>query len=203
MAQTVGVVARFDTSQFNAGLKTYVNGLTVATNVTVQTTDQVNKLNTAFSAGLGAAVGTAAINAIQGIARALGNLTTQVVSTVAEFERLSFTFSTFIAREFQETSGIDNFKTALAATTDQAAAYQLQIEKLAIESPVATTQQIGQLTQLGLAYDFTSSEILRINRALLDTAAATGTPFLSYKMLSWHWDKSTLAACCKGKNYDN
>ena len=38
MAQTVGVSAVFDTKQFNAGLQTYVNGMNIAQNVTVNVT---------------------------------------------------------------------------------------------------------------------------------------------------------------------
>ena len=53
MAQTVGVSAVFDTKQFNAGLQTYVNGMNIAQNVTVNVTKDVNGLNSAFSAGLG------------------------------------------------------------------------------------------------------------------------------------------------------
>jgi hypothetical protein len=99
VAQTVGVKAVFDTSQFNAGLKTYVNGMSVAQNVTVNVTKDVNNLNTAFNAGLGAAVGTAAISAINAIGNAVRNLGNEVLDLITRFENLGFTIRSLVASD--------------------------------------------------------------------------------------------------------
>lgn len=176
MAQTVGVIARFDTSQFNAGLKSYVNGLTVVTNVTVQTTRDVNNLNTAFNAGLGSAIGTAAISAIQGIARAVRELSGEVVDLISRFELLGFNLRSLIAADFVKTGLAPDLASGLVEAEKVAPALRAQLEQLAILSAGFDSFQVADLLRRTLIGTFELNDALEITQTLLDFSAFQGVP---------------------------
>lgn len=200
MAQTVGVRAVFDTSQLNAGLQTYVNGMNVAQNVTVNVTRDVNNLNTAFSAGLGAAVGTAAISAIQGIAQAIRNLGSEVTDLISRFELLQFSLNSLVANDLVNRGIAPDLATGLIEAEKVAPALRAQIEQMAILSAGFDSFDIANVFQKVLIGAFSLNDALVVTQRLLDLGAATGRSQANLDNISRELGQINIAGKVTGEN---
>lgn len=170
---TIGLQAVIDVTQFNQGLQLYVQGMLKMTQATQTAATQINSLGSATSAGLGAALGTAAINIIGTFINALGSLGSAIADNSTNFERLGVSLNFFTARAAQQVDESLSLASALAQTTVQAQGLMLWVERLATLSPF-TTEQVGNALRTAQAYGLTLGAAQKIVPLLTDFAAVTG-----------------------------
>jgi len=199
MAQTVGVKAVFDTSQFNAGLKTYVNGMSVAQNVTVNVTKDVNNLNTAFSAGFGAAIGTAAIGALNAIGNAVRTLGNEVLDLITRFENLGFTIRSLVAADLVNQGIAGDLAEGLERAESLAPALQAQLERMAILSKFDTFE-VSTFFQKALIGSFSLNDALVVTQDLIDFGAAQGRTPLQLDNILREIGQINIAGKVTGEN---
>lgn len=169
----IGVAARFDVTNFTIGLNTYINGLHQASSQTDQTVKQMNSAGVALSAGIGAAIGTAAVGALRTFISELRSIGREGLEVVRFYEQLQFSFQTLGAIELANLEGSDDVTQFLDEAGEAARGYLLVLQDLAIFSPF-TTQDIATGNRLLQVYGFLKDEALALTELLVDFGSAAG-----------------------------
>lgn len=190
MPQRIGVQAIVDTSQLNAGVSAYLSainrmmaatqnmqgnlrGFDASLNSLTGSMRNVTGASTALQAGIGAALGTAAIQAVQALGNAMAALSSEIIEQVGFWERLGISLKFFTAIDFQSQNPGTGFKEALAATSEEAEGTMYWLQKLSILSPF-TAQQVAQIYRVSQAMGLTKSQADAAIEPLLDMGAASG-----------------------------
>lgn len=168
----IGVIARFDVTQFVTGLNTYIGGLRQADAATNQATRSISTMGTAVGAGFGAAIGTTAVRAVESFIGALRRLSAGALETVKTFERLEFSLGTLAAIELANFAGTE-VADQIDAGSEAARGYLEVMKQLAIFSPF-TTEQIAEGNRLLQVYGFLGDEALRLTELLVDFGSGAG-----------------------------
>lgn len=132
-----------------------------ASGVTSGITGSLGKLGAAL-----AAIATAGAAAFL----ALGK---QALDATAEYERLTLTMETLVARELKAADSTLTMADALAQAGPKAQELLEWIQKLAIQSPF-DMEGVAVAYRTALAYGFTSDEAQRLTQNMIDFAAGTG-----------------------------
>lgn len=169
MANTIGLQAIIDVTQFNQGLRLYIKGMLDMTQATQKASAQINTLGVAASAGLGAALGGAAIQAVTTLVHGLRGMAEQIVENTSNFDGLAISLNFFAARALQAKTDIP-LKEALAATTVEAQGLLLWVERLATLSPF-TAEQVGNAFRTAQAYGLSLAAAQKLVPLLIDFAA--------------------------------
>jgi tape measure domain-containing protein len=190
MPQRIGVQAVVDTSQLQAGVSAYLSainrmmsatqnmqgnlrGFDSSLNSLTGSMRNVTGASTALQAGIGAALGTAAIQSVVALGNAMRALSTEVIEQVGFWERLGVSLKFFTAIDFQSQNPGTGFKEALAATSEEAEGTMYWLQKLSILSPF-TAQQVAQIYRVSQAMGLTKSQADATIEPLLDMGAAAG-----------------------------
>ncbi len=107
MAEKIGLTAVLEMSNFNSGMKVYLSGVGTMTTQTEHAAKKISGLGTAIASGFGAAIGTAVIGTIKGIAGAIQSLGAQALTAVASHERLTLSLESLMAKELARNSGTE------------------------------------------------------------------------------------------------
>lgn len=169
MANTIGLQAIIDVSQFNQGLRLYIKGMLDMTQATTQASTQINRLGVAASAGLGAALGQVAVQSVQALVSGLGTLARSIGENISSFQSLAISLNFFAARALQADTDMP-LKEALAATTVEAQGLMLWVERLATLSPF-TAEQVGNAFRTAQAYGLSLAAAQKLVPLLVDFAA--------------------------------
>jgi tape measure domain-containing protein len=132
-----------------------------ASGVTSGITGSLGKLGAAL-----AAIATAGAVAFL----ALGK---QALDATAEYEKLTLTMETLVARELKAADSTLTMADALGQATPRAQELLGWIQKLAIQSPF-DMEGVAVAFRTALAYGFTSDEAQRLTQNMIDFAAGTG-----------------------------
>ena len=97
----------------------------------------------------------------------------QALDATAEYERLTLTMETLVARELKAADSTLNMADALGQATPRAQELLGWIQKLAIQSPF-DMEGVAVAFRTALAYGFTSEQAQRLTQNMIDFAAGTG-----------------------------
>jgi tape measure domain-containing protein len=97
----------------------------------------------------------------------------QALDATAEYEKLTLTMETLVARELKAADSTLTMADALGQATPRAQELLKWIEKLAIQSPF-DMEGVAVAFRTALAYGFTSDEAQRLTQNMIDFAAGTG-----------------------------
>ena len=93
----IAIKATLDVGEFNRGIREFVDGLNQLESQTARTSSSVQNLGNATQAGIGAAMGLAAVQAVNQLTSSLFGLGKEVLTTLQFFEGLTFSIETMIA----------------------------------------------------------------------------------------------------------
>lgn len=97
----------------------------------------------------------------------------QALDATAEYERMTLTMETLVARELKNADATLSMADALGQATPRAQELLGWIQKLAIESPF-DMEGVAVAYRTALAYGFTSTEAQKLTQNMIDFAAGTG-----------------------------
>ena len=132
-----------------------------ASGVTNSITGALGKMATTL-----AAIGTAGLAAFGALAKSALNAT-------AEYEQLTLTMESLVARELKAADSTLSMSDALGQAAPRAQELLGWIEKLAIQSPF-DQQGVADAFRTALAYGFTSEEAQKLTQNMIDFAAGSG-----------------------------
>jgi len=175
MAEKIGLEAVFDIGSFNQGVNIYIQQLNRINSQTQSTARTLTGVGSALTAGFGAAVGTALINSLNAVGRAIRNVAAEAFDAIQFFERLQFSVETFTAIALVQEGAFDNIADALGTAQTEAQGYILALQEIAIFSPF-TTKQVADFNRLLNVYGFARDAAFQLTEQLIDFGSAAGFP---------------------------
>lgn len=165
----------FPTKETEKATKT-ISAATKSFSMLGSTVDAVKAPFTAFNFLLMSAasfVGNLAASLVQQGIAALVNFGRSAVQAASDFERLSLSMKSLVARELQNNDASLSFEDAMQKASGRAQELLKWTERLAILSPFSVEDVKGTL-QMAIAMGMTSDQAQRVTQDLLNWAAATG-----------------------------
>lgn len=117
--------------------------------------------------------GTLLARGIETAGRALSDIGGDALGAYADFERLSLSLESLVARELMNAGAADTMSEALGQSSGRAQELLGWIEELAVKSPF-DQEGIAAAFRTTLAYGFASDEAQRLTLAMTDFAAGSG-----------------------------
>lgn len=169
--QQVGLQAVFEVGGFNNGLQTYLRGVVQAQAQTTQAASAINSAGSSIAAGFGAALGTVAIDAIQGFVRGTVDAISGALELASAFEQLEFGIRALGASQELLAGSTEDFGQIFDDQKEVAQGYLLLLQDLAIPS-IFTTQQIASGQRMLQVFGFAQDEAFELNKSLINFATA-------------------------------
>lgn len=202
MAERIGMEAVLDDKNFQAGMSRYLKGINQMVDRTDRGSKSVSSFGTAFASGIGAAIGTATINALEAAGRAIMGLGKEALDAVGSFEMMGLSFQTLVARDIargkiveqtsqqirtlseEERAEIDKLRTAIQEETldreTLAARINEQKEKIRQMTEVWTDEGLNvqtaraRLAEMEFEYEKSAQKISEMTSEMNKLAAVEG-----------------------------
>ncbi|GIW60737.1 MAG: hypothetical protein KatS3mg087_1803 [Patescibacteria group bacterium] len=175
MARNNDVVIRtgIDNSDFNRSLRQYLSSINMMMSETQSVMRRVSAYSQIASTGVGVALGTTAVRAVEVFAQQIGQSGKAILENIKFFEALQFSIETTIALTKRQADSTLTMADALAEASKEAESYLLFLQDLAIFSPF-TTEEIGRANRTLQIYGILSDQAAGLTRLIVDLASVGG-----------------------------
>lgn len=183
MAQTIGLEAKLDITQFNRDVKTYVKAveeMTKATQEVAGATSQsvksaardVGKFGISWSRVRDIITGITVIDVFRGISNAVKGAASEAYSAVESFQRLNIQLEALAARDYAKQFG-GSVGDAFGKVQGQARELLLWIRRIAVTTPFSV-ETITSAIAFGQAFGFSTEQAKRLTLATGNFTAGMG-----------------------------